>query len=382
MAEHRALPPSPQRLALARQAGLHPASPWLVGAAAAGAGLLAAIALGRTAAAALGEALARGLTAGPVADPGSAALAGAVPTAAALALPILAAAAAAAGVAHLAQTGAVWLPRRRIAGAPALDAGAWPRVVRAAAELTAAAAIAGAGLAWLWSAAPRIAGLIGPDPRGGAASIAASAMAPGAAAVAPSMASRAPVTGAGAATEAASAAVQASPLLGAAAGLVADLVAALVIAWFALGVLDALARRAALSRALAMTAAEQRDADRRERADPRWRARRLAIQRGPALSEIIAGAALVVLGDAAAVAVVWHPVHCPIPMRAAIGRGPERAQLVGLARRSRIAIHRDAVLAEALAGGTGPIAASHWPRLAEIIAATRRREPAARPLQR
>jgi type III secretion system FlhB-like substrate exporter len=48
--------------------------------------------------------------------------------------------------------------------------------------------------------------------------------------------------------------------------------------------------------------------------------------------------------------------------------------LLGLARRHRIAIHRDPALAAALAAGDGPVPEPMWPRLAEIIAAIRGRD--------
>ena len=406
MADHRPFPPSPRRRALARQAGLHAASPLITGAAAATAALLAAAttassAIARLAAAvvaacraagtrsmtataqpAVGSSAAAGSTplhdvaasagsaapsqaaaaahavhaaAGSAARLQAAATAHAVPPGgdalsssalpvgellhaiASVALPILGAAAIAAMVAHLAQTRAPWLPRRRIRGAPALEAGAIPRVRRAGGELAAATAIAAVAFGWLWWIVPRLAALSTIDPVAAASPVAT------------------------------------SPLLAGAAALLVSLAAALTVAWIALGAVDALVRHAALTRALAMTSTEKREDDRLAGADPRWRARRAAIQRGPQLAGSVAGASLLLLGDDAAVAIAWDPLRRPVPVRTATGRGPRARQLLGLARRHRIAVHRDPALAAALVDGDGPIPEPHWRRLAEVIAATRGR---------
>jgi len=332
MADHRAFPPSPRRRALARQAGLHAASPFLVGAAAAAAALVATTAVAGTLAQRLGAAIAAACRGQPVLPPAS--LVEAVVSAA---LPIVGAAAVAALIAQLAQTGAGWLPRRRIPGAPIAESGALPRTQRAAGELAAAAVIAGGAFAWLWSAAPRIAVLV--------------ELAPGA--PSPSSPAR---------------------LLAGAAALLASLGGALVVGWAAIGVLDAVARQIGFARALAMTSADKREDDRLAGADPRWRARRAALQRGPHASDAVASASVVVLGDDAAVAIAWDPARRPVPVRTAIGRGPRATQLLGLARRHRIAVHRDPALAAALVTGDGPVPEPHWVRLAEIIAATRGRD--------
>ncbi|HWO19444.1 MAG TPA: EscU/YscU/HrcU family type III secretion system export apparatus switch protein [Kofleriaceae bacterium] len=351
MAEHRPFPPSARRLALARRAGLHAASPLVVGAAACGAALLAVTELGSAAAARLGawiaaacrgagEPLAAGGGGGP-SDAGGApgallTLADAPSAIAALALPVLAAAAGAAIVAHVAQTRALWLPRRRLPSAPALAAGGAERAGRAGFGLAAAAVVGGTALGWLWWAAPRLAAL------------------PRAAASSP--------------TPSSSAAASAS-LAGAA--LVVSALAALAIAWALLGALDALAQHARLAQALRMTAHEKRQDDRLAGPDPRWRARRArALHLSP--SEAVAGAAVLVLGDDAAVAVSWDAARRPIPTRTASGRGARATQLLGLARRHRIPVHRDASLAAALAAADGPVPEPHWARLAEIIAAVRR----------
>ncbi|HET9620279.1 MAG TPA: EscU/YscU/HrcU family type III secretion system export apparatus switch protein, partial [Kofleriaceae bacterium] len=156
-----------------------------------------------------------------------------------------------------------------------------------------------------------------------------------------------------------------------------ELAAALATAWIALAAIDAVARHAALGRALAMTAAEQREDARLAGADPRWQARRAEIARGPGLGDAITGAAFLVVGDDTAVAIAWDPLRQPVPVRTATGRGPRARQLLGLARRDQRAIHRDAALAAALVTGDGPVPAAHWPQLAHIIAAVaaRPREP-------
>ena len=167
MAEHRSFPPSPRRRSLARRAGLHAASPYVVGAAAGAAVLVTLSALGDAVVHRLGAAIA-------AACRGQAALsAAALPeTVVATALPILGAAASTALIAHLAQTRAVWLPRRRIADAPALESGPLPRARRAAGELAAAVVIGGGAFAWLWWTAPRIAALVAVDPLASVAPVA------------------------------------------------------------------------------------------------------------------------------------------------------------------------------------------------------------------
>jgi flagellar biosynthesis protein FlhB len=65
-------------------------------------------------------------------------------------------------------------------------------------------------------------------------------------------------------------------------------------------------------------------------------------------------------------------VRRPVPIRTAAGRDARATQLVALARRHRIPIHRDSSLAISLAEADGAVPEAHWPRLAEIIAAVRR----------
>ncbi len=235
----------------------------------------------------------------------------------AIALPVIAAAAIAATIAHLAQTRAVWLPRRKLAGAPAQE----PHPARdAAIELARAAVIGAVALGWLWQLTPRLAGLAGLAPR--------------------------------------------AALAGAAA-MIASVLAAYAIAAVALGALDALVRRADEVRALAMTHAEKREDDRLAAPDPRWRTQRRALARVPE----VASAAIVIAGDGVAVAIAWHPIRRPIPARVASGRDLAATELLALARRHRVAIHREPRLAAELAAGDGDPVEATWPRLAEIIAA-------------
>ena len=65
----------------------------------------------------------------------------------------------------------------------------------------------------------------------------------------------------------------------------------------------------------------------------------------------------------------------PVPVRTAAGRGARATQLLALARRHGIPVHRDPALATALlaADRDGAVPEALWARLAEIIAATARR---------
>lgn len=347
-------PPSARRLALARQAGLTAASPVLVaGAAGAAVAIALVVASGWSA---IGDALAAACTfgggaggdggaSGPrgaggdgvAAAAGSdhAALATAVShlarTVLSVASPLLVAAALAAVIAHLAQTRALWLPRRRIEQAPALDHGPAARARRAAFDLLAVATVGAVAFAWLWLLAPRIARLVELEPRA---------------------------------------------MLVAFGALGASLVATIACAWIALGVLDAFARHVELANVLAMTTTEKREDDRLSTADPRWARQRAlaagdASHEGVALSNAIAACAVVILGDDLAVAIAWDATRRPIPTRVAVGRRARATQLVGLARRHRIAVHRDPALARALGDGEGPVPETRWRDLADILVAVR-----------
>ncbi len=322
MAEHRPFPPSARRRALARAAGLTAASPIVVGALAWIGALVAVLMFGRAIAARLGTWIADACSAA-TADPDAARAPSIVAITSevlALILPVLIAAAVAALVAHLAQTRGLWLPRRSLRGAPALDTS---RTQHAALGIIGAIAIGAITLAWLWAIAPRLA-LLAQHPAAGALML--------------------------------------SAFLG-----------TLATAWVVLGALDGLLRRAELERSLRMTATDKREDERMAGPDPRWRAERARLSRGPSVRDAVAGASVVLLGDGVAVAVAWDPVRRPVPVRTASGRDARATQILGLARRHGISVHRDPVLALALVDGDGPIPEVRWPRLAEIIAATRHR---------
>jgi flagellar biosynthesis protein FlhB len=364
MPERRPFPPSPRRRALAHKAGLSAASPLLVGAAATGAAAAATVMLARAAATTLGGWIAAACAGNATLAPDGTvratdaahvlAPAGITHAVLELALPLLGVIAVIAIATHLAQTRAVWLPRRRIEGAPAL-----PRR-RGLLDIAGAAVIGLTAFAWLWLTAPRLARATSLSDAGAA---------------------------------------------------IAAFVATLAIAWVALGALDALLRHAALGNALAMTAAEKRQDDRLAAADPRWRRRRAQLAREAnrgtagrasaalarattagagsadagstdagsvaATREAVASSTLLLLGDDVAVAIAWDPIHRPVPLRTATGRGPAATQLLGLARRHGIPVHRDATLAGLLAGdgplpeAHPPLPEAHWPRIAEIVAAVR-----------
>ncbi len=321
MAEHRPFPPSARRLGLARRAGLTAASPQVVAAVAWGAAALALPLVARAGAARIGA----WITA--ACDQRATLAVADVPSAvSSLALPVLAVLAVAALAAQLAQTRTPWLPRRTVAGAPAVDRGPVGRATATARELAGAVVLGGVAFGWLWQMAPRLARL--PD-------------------------------------------LSASDAVLAVGALLGSFGATLAIAWLAIGVLDALARSAEVAGALGMTDRERREDARLAAADPRWRARREAAARGPSTAEAVAAAAVVLLGDEAAVAIAWDPRSRPIPVRLAVGHGAKASQLVGLARRARIAVHRDAALVTELAAHEGPVPEASWARLASIIAALR-----------
>ncbi|MEO8554695.1 MAG: EscU/YscU/HrcU family type III secretion system export apparatus switch protein, partial [Kofleriaceae bacterium] len=159
-------PPSARRAALARQAGLHAASPIVVAGAAAAAIALAVsavrFALGDAIVAACRSAAWHGATAGDPSTLGVDAVAG---TVLAIAAPLLVAAALAAVLAHLAQTRRLWNPRRQIDRAPALEGGPAVRARGAAFDLLMVAVVGAVGLGWVWLIAPRLATLVELEPR-------------------------------------------------------------------------------------------------------------------------------------------------------------------------------------------------------------------------
>jgi len=327
-------PPSPRRLAIARQAGLHATSPVVV-AGVACAAAAASLALELTGLpGTLGEAVAAACSGRTqlsvdatlphnAQDLQPAQLSAAIAT---CAIPI-AVVAIAALLAHLAQTRALWLPRRRIEGSPTLNHNAGTRLRAFAFELAAAATIGAITFMWLWLQAPRIASLIERN-----------------------------------AVET----LRVVPLLA------AMFVSWLASAWVVFGIADSFIRHIDLSSALAMTAAEKREDDRLAGADPRWAKQRAALSRAPTAEPAVQQAAVILLGDELGIAIAWDPLRQPIPARVARGRGALATQLVGLARRHGIAVHRDPTLVAALSDALGPVPDREWARLAEIIAAVRR----------
>jgi flagellar biosynthesis protein FlhB len=284
---------------------VHDASPIVVAAIAWGAAAVAIGIVGSAIARSLGEMVAAAC-AGTAASIDAGFL---VSSVASYAMPVLAATAIAAIVAHLGQTRALWLPRRRLADAPAPERSA---LAHAIVELGGAAVIGTVVVGWLWMIAPRLATLF--------------------------------------------------ELPAAAASLVASFIATIAIALVAIGALDAIVRRLELAAGLRMTAAEKREDVRQAGLDPRWRVRS---------RDELTGATLLVLGDGIAVAIAWDPIRRPVPMRIASGRDANATRLLGLARRDRVPVHRDPGLAATLAG-TGPVAEAQWPRVAEIVAAVTR----------
>lgn len=321
MASDRPFPPSARRRALARSAGLTAASPIVVGAAAWIGAIVAVLVLGRALAERLGAWIAEACSAPGAAEvpqrPSMTAIVGDV---LAFVLPLLVAAALAALVAHVAQTRGLWTPRRTLRGAPALEES---QAAHGGLAILGAVAIGVVALAWLWAFAPRLALLI-EHPAAGAL-------------------------------------------------MLAGFLGSLAAVWVVLGAIDALLRHAELQRSLRMTAAEKREDERLAGADPRWRERRAEIARGTAsVRDAVAGASVVLLADGAAVAVAWDPVRRPVPVRTVTGTDARATQILALARRHGIAVHRDPELALALVEGDGPVPEARWARLAEIIAATAR----------
>lgn len=311
----RPFAPSARRRALARAAGLTGASPLVVATAAWAGALVAILVLGR----ALAARLAAWATAAASGD-ASLSVASLPRELLGLALPTLAAAALAALVAHVAQTRSIWIPRRRLRGAPALDSS---RTRRAGKDVTAAAAVGAVAVGWLWACAPRLARLVD-EP------------------------------------------AQATWMLLAFA-------ASLAAVWAVVGALDALLRHGELARSLRMSAQDKREDERLAGADPRWTQRRKDAQRATPARDAIAAASLLVLGDGSAIAIAWDPVRRPVPVRTAVGTEARATQLLALARRAKLPVHRDAELARVLVASDGPVPEPQWARLAEIVAATTRR---------
>lgn len=330
MAERGTLEPTPAQRDRARRAGFVATSPAWVGAAA-WVGGAAAIAIGGGALTGALVAEAHGAwatAAGPGATARARDLAITDPllAIAALAAPILLAAAGAALLAHVVLAGGVWQPRRSIRGAPvaARDLGRRTRdaglaAVRGAIVLAVAARFAAVHL-------------------GDAYHLAAGATAIGLGGAAPA---------------------GARSLLAAAGAHVA--IAALLIA-----ALDALVRWRSHRADLRQTPRARADDDRAARGDPRWRAaRRRAARPGAPLDDL----ALVVIGDAGAAAIAWHPRRHPRATIVAHGRGPAARALIAQARRRQVdALHAPALAAALAAHPLGPVPAARAAEVAALLA--------------
>jgi len=315
VADDRELAPSTRRRALAHQAGATPHAPGLTAAAA----WLGALA-GASWTASHGRLdLAAGIdvaTRDAVTLPS---LRGALAQLGALSLPILGGALLAAMLVHVVQVRRAWLPRRRIDGAPVAEASAARRsgdVVWAAVRV---AIVIGAAGWWLVGAAPALAS--------------------------------APIAPAAIVT------VLTAGALTIAAALVVAGVLDLAVVWW----------RAHLD--LRQTAAERREelatagaAQHRRRHDgfagvhvaasPAGAVRRARV----VLTDGSRAVALAIRGDA--------------PEVTACGRGADAFELLALARRYDVPLHRDAALVAALVdSGLGRAPAATWPALAELVAA-------------
>lgn len=340
----RSLPPSARRLADARRAGLVASSSTLTAAAAWGGALVVALATAPTLAQ-----RSRDLVLGALREPAwrggasdapalASAITGALATALALVAPLVVGAAVAALVVHLVQVRALWLPRRRVPGAPTLPRGAAARAGQAAWSLVRAAALAAAGVWYVWTHVDALAAPM----RAGASSLGL-----------------------------AGAALAGATLTGAA-------------VWGALGVVELAARALRLAAALRMTPAERRAELRAHGgASPELRAARRATGGGDSTGPAaLAAATVLVVGDDHAAAVRWEPRVDPEPSLALVRRGVGVGHAVALARAAGVPVVRAPALARELAdgpeperGGRRPVPAAARARLAEVVVAVRRRSP-------
>lgn len=328
----RNLPASPRRLLLARRAGAVPHAPALTTAAAWAGALLALVALAPRLASELHSAMRRGLIdagapsgaplssrASSLAERVGEATLGAL----SLVAPVLLGAALLALGVHLAQTRAVWIPRRRLRGAPLPPVDLAARARAGLWSLVKGGALAAAGLGALVAAAPALGTTWS---LGGA------------------------------------------ELLPAAAAILASAALAIVATWIALGALELVGRALALAAAARMTPAEQREEQREGGAAGRM-ARGAAQRASDPERELLAAATLVVVGDGACAAIAWHPRRNPAPaiVLARSGRGVEL--VLALARRDAIPIRRAPELAATLAAaGRGEVPRAAWRELADLVA--------------
>jgi flagellar biosynthetic protein FlhB len=311
------LPPSPERQALARRAGIVPISPALTGAAAWAAGAALVAGAGGAVAGRL-AAVARAGVGGAVGGNVDGALLAALAEVVSLAAPLIAGIAAVAVLVHLAQARTPWLPRRRIRGAPRPRAGARRRAGDAVVGLVALTAVGA-------------------------------------------------VTGHVVAAHGADL-VRATPAQ--ALGLVATGLVRVAVALVVVAVLDAGLRLLRHAADLRMTPRERRDEERARSGDPRWRRLRRDRAHGGSLAAV-GGAAVVIADEAAAVAVAWHARWQPVPRILVGGTGRGALAVIAAARRHGVPVQRDADLAMALANAApgAAVAAALHPRLARHLAA-------------
>ena len=287
-----------------------------------GAAMVATAGVARLVAAAARERFAHAADPDAVARAGAAA--GELPRAVVtIALPIAIAAALGALVGQGVIARGLWIPRRAVRGAPATGADpttAGDRLAEATTGLVRGAILIVAAVAAVVVALPDLATLVVPD---------AAATATGLAAIA------------------------------------GRALATVAIAAVAASALELVVRARRLGRGLAMTERERRDDLRESHGDPALhRHQRDARDDDRA---IVAGARVVIRGDALAVAIRWQAGDRPRPAR--IGRQLEARRLASAARQARVPIVADDALARALADSPGAVPDSALAALAAVLAA-------------
>ena len=313
-------PPTPRRRALARDSGRVLTSPAWTASLALAAGTLAAI----VAAPGIGRALAAHArtSLAHAADPDALARATAAATrlptvALTAALPIALAAALGAVLGQAVVARGLWIPLRTVRGAP--SDGAEPatvggRLADATLGLVRAAILVATGALVVVAALPDLAAL--------------------------------------------SSAAQ----LGAVAG---SALATLAIAAVATSTLELVVRQRRLAGHLAMTDRELRDDARAVHGDPAIRRHRQHARDDD--RAVVAGARVVIAGDALAVAIVWQAGDRPRPAR--IGRGLDARRVTAAARQARVPVVADAGLARALADAPAAVPDGSLAALAAVLAA-------------
>jgi flagellar biosynthetic protein FlhB len=238
----------------------------------------------------------------------------------ALVAPVLAATVAGALLGHAALARGLWLPRREVRGAPstgAEPATAGQRAVEASLGVVRTLALTAVATAVVIARLPALAAL--------------------------------PADGTARAT----------------AALAGSAVATVAIAAVALSLLELAWRHHRLTRSLAMTTREWREDARETGGDPQLRRAIRAAQHDD--RDALAGARVVLHGDAVTVALGWEPGSLPRVVRR--GRALDARRLLTAARAARVPIVADALLAEDLATA-GHVAPKHEPAVAALLAAT------------